>query len=55
MSPNAVAQTEQNYSILIETPKTGGYRATALGLPNCRAKGATREIAGSSANMVKMG
>jgi predicted RNase H-like HicB family nuclease len=45
MSPNAVAQTEQNYSILIETPKTGGYRATALGLPNCRAKGATREIA----------
>ena len=45
MSPNAVAQTEQNYSILIETFKTGGYRATALGLPNCRAKGATREIA----------
>lgn len=45
MSPNAVDQTEQNYSILIETPKTGGYRATALGLPNCRAKGATREIA----------
>lgn len=45
MSPHAVAQTEQNYSILIETPKTGGYRATALGLPNCRAKGATREIA----------
>jgi predicted RNase H-like HicB family nuclease len=45
MSPNAVAQTEQNYSILIETPKTGGYRATAVGLPNCRAKGATREIA----------
>ncbi len=45
MTPNAVAQTEQNYSILIETPKTGGYRATALGLPNCRAKGATREIA----------
>jgi predicted RNase H-like HicB family nuclease len=45
MSPNAVAQTEQNYAILIETPKTGGYRATALGLPNCRAKGATREIA----------
>jgi predicted RNase H-like HicB family nuclease len=45
MSPNAVAQIEQNYSILIETPKSGGYRATALGLPNCRAKGATREIA----------
>jgi predicted RNase H-like HicB family nuclease len=45
MSPDAVAQTEQNYSILIETPKSGGYRATALGLPNCRAKGATREIA----------
>jgi predicted RNase H-like HicB family nuclease len=45
MSPDAAAQTEHNYSILIETPKTGGYRATAMGLPNCRAKGATREIA----------
>ena len=45
MSPNAVAQIEQNYSIVIETRKSGGYRATALGLPNCRAKGATREIA----------
>jgi predicted RNase H-like HicB family nuclease len=45
MSPNAVAQVEHNYSILIETPKSGGYRAIALGLPNCRAKGATREIA----------
>jgi predicted RNase H-like HicB family nuclease len=45
MSPNAVAQITQNYSILIETPKSGGYRATAVGLPNCRAKGATREIA----------
>jgi predicted RNase H-like HicB family nuclease len=45
MSPNAATQIEQNYSILIETPKSGGYRATALGLPNCRAKGATREIA----------
>jgi predicted RNase H-like HicB family nuclease len=45
MSPNAVAQSEQNYTILIETPKSGGYRATALGLPNCRAKGETRELA----------
>jgi predicted RNase H-like HicB family nuclease len=45
MAPNAVAQIEQNYSILIETPKSGGYRAIALGLPNCRAKGSTREIA----------
>lgn len=45
MSPNAVAHIEQNYSILIETPKSGGYRATALGLPSCRAKGATREQA----------
>jgi predicted RNase H-like HicB family nuclease len=42
---NAVAQSEQNYAILIETPKSGGYRATALGLPNCRAKGETRELA----------
>ncbi len=45
MPAHPLAQTEQNYSILIETPKSGGYRATALGLPNCRAKGATREIA----------
>ncbi len=45
MSPLAVAQIEQNYAILIETPKSGGYRATALGLPNCRAKGETRELA----------
>ena len=45
MSPYAVAQIEQNYSILIETSKSGGYRATALGLPNCRAKGETRELA----------
>jgi predicted RNase H-like HicB family nuclease len=45
MSPNAVSQREQNYAILIETPKSGGYRATALGLPNCRAKGETRELA----------
>jgi predicted RNase H-like HicB family nuclease len=45
MSPNTVAQSEQNYAILIETPKSGGYRATALGLPNCRAKGETRELA----------
>jgi predicted RNase H-like HicB family nuclease len=45
MSPIAVAHIEQIYSILIETPKSGGYRATALGLPNCRAKGATRELA----------
>lgn len=36
---------EQNYSILIETPKSGVYQATAIGLPNCRAKGATRDIA----------
>jgi predicted RNase H-like HicB family nuclease len=36
---------EQNYSILIETPKSGVYHATAIGLPNCRAKGATRDIA----------
>jgi predicted RNase H-like HicB family nuclease len=45
MSPHAVAANEQNYAILIETPKSGGYRATALGLPNCRAKGETRELA----------
>ena len=45
MSPNTVAQVEQNYSILIETPKSGGYRATAVGFPNCRAKGETRELA----------
>lgn len=45
MSPNSIAQSEQNYTILIETPKSGGYRATALGLPNCRAKGETRELA----------
>jgi hypothetical protein len=45
MSPNAVAQIEQNYAILIETPKSGGYRATAVGFPNCRAKGETRELA----------
>jgi predicted RNase H-like HicB family nuclease len=45
MSPNAAAPSEQNYAILIETPKSGGYRATALGLPNCRAKGETRELA----------
>jgi predicted RNase H-like HicB family nuclease len=45
MSLNTVAQIEQNYAILIETPKSGGYRATALGLPNCRAKGETRELA----------
>jgi predicted RNase H-like HicB family nuclease len=45
MSSNAATKIEQNYSILIETPKSGGYRATALGLPNCRAKGETREIA----------
>jgi predicted RNase H-like HicB family nuclease len=35
----------QNYSILIETPKSGVYQATAIGMPNCRAKGATRDIA----------
>ena len=45
MSPLAVAQIEQNYAILIETTKSGGYRAIALGLPNCRAKGETRELA----------
>ena len=45
MSPNAVAQIEQNYAILIETPKSGGYRATAVGFPNFRAKGETRELA----------
>jgi predicted RNase H-like HicB family nuclease len=45
MAVNTQDQIEQNYSILIETPKTGGYLATALGLPNCRAKGATRDIA----------
>jgi predicted RNase H-like HicB family nuclease len=45
MSSNAATQSEQNYAILIETPKSGGYRATALGLPNCRAKGETRELA----------
>ena len=40
-----LVQQVQNHSILIETPKSGGYRATALGLPKCQAKGATREIA----------
>jgi predicted RNase H-like HicB family nuclease len=45
MSPNAAPQIEQNYAILIETPKSGGYRATAVGFPNCRAKGETRELA----------
>jgi predicted RNase H-like HicB family nuclease len=45
MTPNSLAQIEQNYSILIETPKTGGYKATAMGLPNCHAKGSTRDLA----------
>jgi predicted RNase H-like HicB family nuclease len=45
MVVNTQVQIEQNYSILIETAKTGGYRATALGLPNCRAKGTTRDMA----------
>ena len=45
MTPNSSPQIEQNYSILIETPKTGGYRATAIGLPNCHAKGSTRDLA----------
>jgi predicted RNase H-like HicB family nuclease len=45
MIPNSLSQMEQSYSILIETPKTGGYKATALGLPNCQVKGATRDIA----------
>jgi hypothetical protein len=39
MTVTSPGKIEQDYSILIETPKTGGYRATALGLPNCRAKG----------------
>jgi predicted RNase H-like HicB family nuclease len=45
MSPNAVATIERNYAILIETPKSGGYIATAVGFPNCQAKGKTRELA----------
>ena len=45
MTPNSSPQIEQNYSILIETPKTGGYKATAIGLPNCQAKGSTRDLA----------
>jgi predicted RNase H-like HicB family nuclease len=45
MTPNSSVQIEQNYSILIETPKTGGYKATAMGLPNCHAKGSTRDLA----------
>jgi predicted RNase H-like HicB family nuclease len=41
----SIGKTVQDYSILLETPKTGGYRATALGLPSCQARGATRDIA----------
>jgi predicted RNase H-like HicB family nuclease len=45
MTDNSSIHIEQNYSILIETPKSGVYQATAIGLPDCRAKGATRDIA----------